>query len=661
MLRFLSVLLGPIFAKEMVEMSRRKRYYFNRVLYGLVLLFTLFVVWQEYRWRFQGGTMTIRVMADFAETLFHAVSSVQYGAVFLFVPLFLCGVIASEREERTLDLLFTTQLQDRQIVLGKLVSRTVALIILILCALPVMSILMLFGGIDPDGLWRIQGATLLAILYAGAHAIYFSAITRSPMGALVRTYWWMAVWIVGVPLVTVLILSGLTRGPMTPAWRFVMAGLFLVNPMAPFVAALEGGLYNQMASFIGFWFFPAAFIVPGAWSCFLIWRGVRRLRLPPSSFNLIVTRLRPVRSLRSAFHRFTDALARTSSRLSPFRRPVRNPFWLRARRARVYDREGYIGRIQWLAWFAAGLFLLVILAFHANELGRPGTGIAFLVIGWVFLAALTVIIAGTSLVGDRRRGFLDLVLITTLTPRNYIDGTLLAVWEHLRRTYWLILVLALFFGLTGASTWAGLFCSLLTATLFCALMALYGVVFSLPAKTIPAALVPTFLFPVLMNLGIVFFMTLRNGGGPALWVLSGLALLGAWYWIRRRATAASVAAFFMAVHLVLTSAALCWTWAVGHREYPMAAMHPGHLAFAPLDGRGGSWYHGLHDRELTMLACYWSALVVNFVWARSWAIRNFDRLVERTGMHDQAAPLAGAGAPGQRAWRRWSRQSMQTK
>ena len=34
-----------------------------------------------------------------------------------------------------------------------------------------------------------QAATLLAILFAGAHAIYFSAITRSPTGALVRTYW----------------------------------------------------------------------------------------------------------------------------------------------------------------------------------------------------------------------------------------------------------------------------------------------------------------------------------------------------------------------------------------------------------------------------------------------------------------------------------------
>ena len=34
MLNFLTSLFGPIFAKEMVEIARRKRYYFNRVLYG---------------------------------------------------------------------------------------------------------------------------------------------------------------------------------------------------------------------------------------------------------------------------------------------------------------------------------------------------------------------------------------------------------------------------------------------------------------------------------------------------------------------------------------------------------------------------------------------------------------------------------------------------
>ena len=46
MLRVLASLLGPIFAKEAVEIARRKRYYVNRVLYGLVLLVSLFVVLQ---------------------------------------------------------------------------------------------------------------------------------------------------------------------------------------------------------------------------------------------------------------------------------------------------------------------------------------------------------------------------------------------------------------------------------------------------------------------------------------------------------------------------------------------------------------------------------------------------------------------------------------
>ena len=55
MLKFLSLFLGPVFAKEMVEMARRKRYFFNRVLYGLVLLFTLWIVWEEHRFDVHNG------------------------------------------------------------------------------------------------------------------------------------------------------------------------------------------------------------------------------------------------------------------------------------------------------------------------------------------------------------------------------------------------------------------------------------------------------------------------------------------------------------------------------------------------------------------------------------------------------------------------------
>src|SRR5262245_54648051 len=61
MLRILSLLMGPIFAKEMVEMARRKRYYLNRVLYGLVLLFTLLIVYKE-KDQALSGKPSIRVM-----------------------------------------------------------------------------------------------------------------------------------------------------------------------------------------------------------------------------------------------------------------------------------------------------------------------------------------------------------------------------------------------------------------------------------------------------------------------------------------------------------------------------------------------------------------------------------------------------------------------
>src|SRR5262245_48241952 len=142
MLRFLAALLGPVFAKEMVEISRRRRYYFNRALYGSILLLVLWLVWLDYRWRLDSGGPA--ALAQMAEFLFGAVTGVQYAAVVLLVPVFLCGVIAGEREEHTLDLLFTTHLTDGEIVLGKLASRAVAILVVILGSVPVLSFIMLF-------------------------------------------------------------------------------------------------------------------------------------------------------------------------------------------------------------------------------------------------------------------------------------------------------------------------------------------------------------------------------------------------------------------------------------------------------------------------------------------------------------------------------------
>jgi ABC-type transport system involved in multi-copper enzyme maturation permease subunit len=629
----LASLLGPMFAKEMIEIARRKRYFVNRVLYGLALLFAVYLVWDSFRGRFAWeGRVSIRLMAEMAEGLFHAVSGVQYGAVFLFVPLFVCGVIASEREERTLELLFTTRLSDREIVLGKLGSRVAVVVLMVLLTLPVMSLVMFFGGVDPMALWRTLACTLLAVLYAGAHAIYFSTITKSAMGALVRTYWWMAVWLIGMPIAVMIPVAAFRS---FAAERFFMSAFVLVNPLFVFGMTMEGGSYNTVASYLGPWFFPLAFVLPSGWSFFLLWRAVGRLRLAPTPLALMFGKIRLLRKYRQARNERTKLRAeqrriRTGRLWHLFK--IQNPLWLRSRLTRVYDREGYIGRIQGFAWLAAFAFILLVLVCAPRDLGHEGVAVAFMAPAWLAVTALTAILTATSLVGDRRRGFLDLVLMSPLTPRQMIDGALLSIWEHVRRIYWLPGILGLFFCVTGSTTLLGVCCSIVTATLFCVLLAVHGTACSLTAKTLPGALVPTFLFPLLVNVGIAFLIPIfRQGSGPILWILSALLFVTTWFWVRRRTSTAAVAARFMAVHLALASLATCWTW-TGREEYPIALINPAYMAIRPLVGDPYGpfgWFPGPFA-WFQPLACYWACLVINILWARHWLIRHFERLVERT-------------------------------
>jgi ABC-type transport system involved in multi-copper enzyme maturation permease subunit len=645
----LASLLGPMFAKEMVEIARRRRYFINRVLYGLVLLFTFFLVWDSFRGQFaRDGSAPIHVMARMAENLFHAVSGVQYGAVFLFVPLFLCGVIASEREERTLDLLFTTRLTDREIVLGKLGSRVAAVGLLVLFTLPVMSLTMLFGGVDPPALWRISACTLLAVLYAGAHAIYFSTVTKSAMGALVRTYWWMAVWLIGVPMAIMIPVA--SRSPTIGAIQFWSSAIMFLDPLFAFVTSLDGASYNQAASYLSDWFFPLTFVLPGGWSLFLLWRAIRRLRLAPTPFARLLGRIPFLRALRQGQRERERARAGARQRRAGwlwYLYRIRNPLWLRARLTRVYDREGYIGRIQWLAWVAELFFIVLILWVAPRDLEHRGTGIGYIAPAWLSVAVLLTILAGTSLVGDRRRGFLDLVLMTPLTPREMIDGTLLSGWEHVRRIYWLPCVLGLFFAWTGSVTLLGVCCSITTATLFGALLTVHGTACSLTAKTLPGALVPTFLFPLLVNIGVVFLIPIfEHACGPVLWFLSAVFLIITWLWVRRRTSAAVVGCYFMAVHLGFACLATCWSVSIDPRGDPIAFINPAYMTIQPLDGPPATWFHGpgFALQWYKPLGCYWVCLMVNFIWARRWLIRNFERLVERTDKPARLPPEPDAPA-----------------
>src|SRR5262249_45904873 len=88
-------------------------------------------------------------LAYFAGTFATAIFALQSAAVIVLTPAYVSGAITEEKERRTLELLFTTHLTDREIVLGKLFGRLMHLCGVVLAGVPILLALQVWGGVEP--------------------------------------------------------------------------------------------------------------------------------------------------------------------------------------------------------------------------------------------------------------------------------------------------------------------------------------------------------------------------------------------------------------------------------------------------------------------------------------------------------------------------------
>ncbi|MGL4464611.1 MAG: ABC transporter permease, partial [Planctomycetia bacterium] len=181
--------LGPLYVKETLEIARRRRYFVARAVFAGCLLLAMFSVWGRY---FDGRSLPsadyARLQTAFAADLFKTVGFVQLAAIHLLVPMFVCGIIAGERIDGSLELLFITQLEDREIVVGKAASRIVALTLLLAAGLPVLALSSLFGGVGPIQLLRLEAASVALVAFMCCLSVYHSVRCSSPLTALMSTY-----------------------------------------------------------------------------------------------------------------------------------------------------------------------------------------------------------------------------------------------------------------------------------------------------------------------------------------------------------------------------------------------------------------------------------------------------------------------------------------
>lgn len=183
------MLLGPVFQTEMVANARRGRYFVLRGLFAAGLLICLWGTYQGVAgWRNDSGQLSIQEAAELASNFFQSFAWLTMITAMVITPAIAAGAISSERERRTIEYLFATDLSNAEIVLSKLFGKLLLVGKLVLVALPVLAIFRLLGGIPGNLLVNYFAglASTVTLLTVGSMCI--SVWTPRARDAIIRVY-----------------------------------------------------------------------------------------------------------------------------------------------------------------------------------------------------------------------------------------------------------------------------------------------------------------------------------------------------------------------------------------------------------------------------------------------------------------------------------------
>ncbi len=229
------MLLGPVFNAELLTTARRARYYVVRFLYGMVILFLIYLSYRANTWRtgFETRELTIEEMASLGRQIFDSFAVVQAVTVILLTPALVGGTIAEERQRKTLHYLLTSRLSGAEIVLSKLAARLLHVGVLVALGLPVVCLVGLFGGVDFEQLMFSYAGCFTTVYFLATASMLVSVGSRRPREAISILYVLEVVWL----LVPTLVMSAM------PHWDEPWPTIARVANPVLFYAAVTSPIY----------------------------------------------------------------------------------------------------------------------------------------------------------------------------------------------------------------------------------------------------------------------------------------------------------------------------------------------------------------------------------------------------------------------------------
>jgi len=223
--------VNPIIVKELRSRMRGGRTYLllSIFLFGLAAL--CYAVIQVFEGQARAGNQVIS--AHVGKGLFAALALAEMLLITFLTPAVTAGAISSEREQLTYDLLVATPLRPGQILSGKLIATLSYVLLLIFTAVPLGSLVLIFGGVAPEDLLRALALLVVTALAFGMIGLLCSSLVRRTITATIMTYAVVLLMVVGSYFAVSLRIAARPNQPAA-ASRMIAASPF--SAMASIVA-----------------------------------------------------------------------------------------------------------------------------------------------------------------------------------------------------------------------------------------------------------------------------------------------------------------------------------------------------------------------------------------------------------------------------------------
>ena len=228
-----------VLTKELRTRMRGRRAAVVITVYLLLLSSVAGMMLYGQQWELQSG-LSLGAAPSVGLQLFVALSLFQLFLVVFIVPGLTGAAIAGERDRQTLDLMLSTQVSSLWIVLGKLLASLSYVFLLMLAALPLFSLVFLFGGVSPGQVVLAFAISLVSALTLGAIGVCISVLIRRGQMATVLSYAVAFLLIVGTSMLSVFI--GIASNSSVDISHVVVAPLVL-NPLAALASATAAHLF----------------------------------------------------------------------------------------------------------------------------------------------------------------------------------------------------------------------------------------------------------------------------------------------------------------------------------------------------------------------------------------------------------------------------------